>query len=71
MRCCTCLASFNSSMVQLKVIETACIDEQLLCFNSSMVQLKVVAICGFKFLGLFQFLYGTIKRRHVVDELHL
>ncbi len=58
------IKSFNSNMVQLKVLVIILIVCIVLSFNSNMVQLKdsnAEAMQIFK--KAFQFQYGTIKRK--------
>ena len=50
-------------MVRLKGAYNAAINDLIRCFNSNMVRLKVKENEVPFWLTLFQFQYGTIKRR--------
>ena len=54
---------FNSTMVRLKVAYPTIGAVPVLYFNSTMVRLKDVVTNGKGITILFQFHYGTIKRR--------
>ncbi len=53
---------FNSCMVRLKVARSFVIGLSVCYFNSCMVRLKVAVRTSEPVKGLFQFLYGAIKR---------
>ena len=54
---------FNSNMVRLKVNLLQIERFSVLCFNSNMVRLKVLMLVLLHLPSVFQFQYGTIKRR--------